>query len=122
MLFVSCTSDDESIDGSQLNGQWYLTNIDCFCEFYPSIEFNDFKLRFDDPEKVVYLNNPTEDYFYIAESGAYEYMLQEGSIIKIIGGDSFHYEVEGSTLFLTRIDDPAIADDELILTYQKVSN
>ncbi|UJH92267.1 hypothetical protein LZ575_06855 [Antarcticibacterium sp. 1MA-6-2] len=122
MLFISCSSDEEPINDQQLNGNWFLTDIDCFCGFDSSIEIKDFKLRIDDSEKVLYLNNPTEDYFYIAESGAYEYVLETGSIIKVIGGDSFYYELQGSKLYLTRIDDPAIADDELYLIYERAGN
>lgn len=104
----------------ELIGNWFLIEAQCHCAFDDTIDLQDFKLRFDNSENLIQLNNPTESYFYIAESGRYKYHL-EGNIIKIEGvEDSYKYEVKGTTLILTRIDNPLIADDELVLTYKKI--
>jgi len=121
-ISISCSSDDDNNENSELNGEWFLINISCFCGFDETINFNDFTLRFDNSENILHLDNPTESYFYIAESGSYEYNLQE-NIISIEGtGDSYRYYFEDSNLILTLIDDPTIADDELSLMYQRKGN
>lgn len=117
-VFTSCSTDDDKSENLQLEGDWYLTNVYCYCGFDESIDFKDFKLRFDDSKNIVQLENPTEDYYYIAETGEYNYSL-EGNILIIEDAEPYTYEIKGSTLILTYIDEPAIADDELVLTYQR---
>lgn len=116
---ISCSNDDHPNKNPELNGEWYLANISCFCGFDEGVDFNDFTLHFDNSKNMLHLDNPTESYYYIAESGSYEYNLQ-GNIISIEGSDdSYRYEFEDSNLILTLIDEPEIADDELSLTYHR---
>ncbi len=96
-----------------------LTNISCFCGFDPDTNFNDFTLNFKDSENRVNVQNLREDYFYIANSGTYDYTLSDGTL-KINGSDDFKYSIDIDILTLTRVDDPQIADDELVLSYKKV--
>lgn len=97
-----------------------MIEVDCYCAFEEDIDLQDFKLIFDDSGNTLHLDNPTEAYYYIAETGAYKYDL-EGDIIKLSGlNNTFKFKTEGNKLVLTLIDDPQIADDELVLTYQKM--
>ena len=116
---LSCSNDDDSYIDAQLSGEWRLVNIYCYCGFDPAIDFNDFTLRFEKEENILHLDNPTESYFYIAESGSYKYNI-EGNIITIKGSEaSFKYVFEDANLILTLLDEPAIADDELSLVYER---
>lgn len=119
VFLSSCSNDDNNpkID-AELNGTWMLTNISCFCGFDPDTNFNDFTLNFNASEKIVIVQNPREDYFYIANSGTYSFNLTEDTI-KINRSDDFKYSVDGDILTLTRVDDPQIADDELTLIYSR---
>lgn len=119
VFLTACSNDDNNpkID-AELNGTWMLTNISCFCGFDPDTNFNDFTLNFNASEKIVIVQNPREDYFYIANSGTYSFNLTEDTI-KINGSDDFKYSVDGDILTLTRVDDPQIADDELTLIYSR---
>ncbi|MCF4101249.1 hypothetical protein L1I30_06200 [Gillisia sp. M10.2A] len=114
---LSCTDDDISTD-PELSGNFYLTDISCFCGFNPEIDFKDFKLQFSSTNNSFTLINPTEDYFYIGSSGTYNYELDD-TILKVEGAASYIYSFEGNKLTLTLLDDPMVADDELVLTYQK---
>ncbi len=120
-IFLSAcsNSDDNPKIDAELSGTWMLTNISCFCGFDPETNFNDFTLQFKNSENSVIVQNPREDYFYIAKSGTYNFTLSNG-ILKINGSDDFKYIIEGDELILTRVDDPQIADDELDLTYKKI--
>lgn len=120
IFLSSCSnSDDDSQIDAELSGTWMLTNISCFCGFDSDTNFNDFSLNFKDSKNSVIVQNPREDYFYIADSGTYNFTLSNG-IIKINGSDDFKYIVTGDILTLTRVDNPQIADDELILNYKKI--
>lgn len=121
LVFLSACSnnDDNAQVDSELHGTWMLTNIACFCGFDPETNFNDFSLIFNNSENTVIVDNPREDYFYIANSGTYQYNLN-GDVIKINGSEDFKYKIEGNNLILSRVDDPRIADDELDLAYKKV--
>lgn len=118
VLIISCSNDDDSGNNHRLKGDWFLTRADCFCGFDPSIDFSDFTLRFDNSRMVVHINNPAEGNSFIAEPGSYNYTLDD-TTIKINGAEPFKYELTGSTLILTKMDHPEIADDELVLTYKK---
>ncbi len=120
LFLASCSnSDDDPKIDSQLNASWMLTNIDCFCGFDPATNLNDFTLLFKASENSVIVQNPREDYFYIANSGSYNYTLSNDTI-KINGSDDFKYSINGDLLTLIRVDDPQIADDELVLTYKSI--
>lgn len=119
-VMSSCSSDDKETTNPNLIGEWFLISADCFCAFDETINLQDFKLSFEESGETLHLDNPTESYYYIGETGSYKYNL-EGNILKINGVNrSFKFETEGNKLILTLIDDPQIADDELVLTYQKV--
>lgn len=118
-VFVSCSANDDKQEDLQLNGEWFLIEAACYCGFDDEIDLKDFKLRFDETGDIVHFDNPTDSYFYIAESGTYGYELDE-NVILIDGAEPYRFEINGSNLILTRIDDPGIADDELVLTYQRI--
>ncbi len=119
IVLSACSKSDNPKMDSELVGVWMLTNISCFCGFDSETNFNDFTLNFTASQNSVLVQNPREDYFYIANSGTYNYNVADG-ILKINGSDDFKYSIDGDVLTLTRVDDPQIADDELDLTYKKV--
>ena len=118
-LSACSNSDDNPKIDSELRGTWMLTNISCLWWFDPETNFNHISLNFNDSENSVIVQNPREDYFYIANSGTYNYTLTDDTI-KINGSDDFKYMVDGDILILTRVDDPQIADDELGLAYKRI--
>jgi hypothetical protein len=115
----SCANDDDINGSAELSGDWYLTSMQCYCAFDPSVKFEDFTMQFEENQNVVHFSNPTEDYYYISPSGSYNYVI-DGDILKIRGAAPFKYEISGSRLILTLIDRPEIADDELVLYYEKM--
>ena len=115
LTLFSCSKDDDN--EKQLSGSYFLVNVECFCGFDPDINFNDFKLNFVKGKNQLILDNPTEDYFYIADSGTYTYSIN-GDVITV-NSMSFNYKIEGDSLILTFVDEPQIADDELVLTYKR---
>lgn len=115
-IFVSCSNKDDSEPENLLTGEWYLSEVECFCAF-ESTNFEENTLRFDSTKNILYLYNPPENPAFLAETGSYEYVIDEDIII--INGEAFHYEIQNSALILTFVDEPEIADDELVLRYNR---
>lgn len=117
VVFFSCSNKDDSDEEFLLKGEWYLSEVNCFC-FFDSNNFEEYTLRFDTNKNIIHLNNPAGSPYFIAESGSYEYIIDEDIII-INGTEAFQFEMNNSTLILTYVDEPNIADDELILRYNR---
>ncbi len=116
-LLCSCSNKDDSEKETLLSGEWYLSEVNCFCEF-DSNNLEEYTLRFDTSRNTLHLNNPAGNPFFIAESGSYEYIIDEDIII-INGTEAFQFEMNNLTLILTYVDEPNIADDELVLRYNR---
>lgn len=113
----SCSNKDDSEKEKLLSGEWYLSEVNCFC-YFDSNNFEEYTLRFDTSKNTLHLNNPAGNPFFIAESGSYEYIIDEDTII-INGSEAFQFEMNNSSLILTYVDEPEIADDELVLRYNR---
>lgn len=116
-LLVSCSHNDDSEKEILLAGEWYLSEVNCFC-FFDSNNFEEYTLRFDTSKNTLHLNNPAGKPYFIAESGSYEYTIDK-EIIIINGSEAFYFERNNSNLILTYVDEPGIADDELVLRYNR---
>ncbi|MDC6388211.1 hypothetical protein PP182_05935 [Maribacter sp. PR1] len=118
VLVFSCeTSDDQVILDYQLEGEWMLTEISCFCAFDPEIDFTETRLLFDvDTSSVTVINDG--NYQLFKESGIYKYGGQN-NIISFPDETSYQFEVKGSQLSLIYLDEPNIADDEVAYYFRR---
>jgi len=118
VLIFSCeTSDDQVILDSQLEGEWMLTEISCFCAFDPEIDFTETRLLFDiDNSSVTVINDG--NYQLFKESGIYKYGGQN-NILSFPDETSYQFEVKGSQLSLIYLDEPNIADDEVAYSFKR---
>ncbi len=118
VLVFSCeTSDDQVILDYQVEGEWMLTEISCFCAFDPEIDFTETRLLFDvDTSSVTVINDGNNQLF--KESGIYKYGGQN-NIISFPDETSYQFEVKGSQLSLIYLDEPNIADDEVAYYFRR---
>ncbi len=114
-LIIGCTSDDDSMN-PELNDQWVLNNVICFCGFGEDFDFSTHTLQFDAEAGMVVIGNNAESHF-IAAPGTYPY-TDNGAVIGI-GDNQYTYEIDGDSLVLTYVDEPLIADDEITYYYTK---
>ncbi|TXN38083.1 lipocalin family protein [Flagellimonas hymeniacidonis] len=115
LLFTSCSSDDDTVADSGLNGTWTLTRVSCFCGFADPPEFDLTQLTFDaDTNEIIVLNNGDQVYF--RENGTYSY-TGNGSRIRLEDGKFYDFEITGDTLSLVFVDEPMIADDEVSYSF-----
>ena len=113
LVVVGCTSDD-AVNPS--GDQWVLDNVVCFCFFGEDFDFSTHRLQFNRGAGTVTIENEPANEF-IAPAGTYNYTDSNGVIG--IEGREYRYEEDGETLILTYVDDPMIADDEVVYYYSK---
>ncbi|MRI00680.1 hypothetical protein GH721_09100 [Kriegella sp. EG-1] len=114
LTLYSCTKENVGVINTELEGKWILTNAACFCYFEDNVDFSAHQITFLGSSLNV--ENSAEPKFLINANGEYSV---EGNIIILDSGAEFSYVVNGDKLELTAVDNPQIADDELVLTYEK---
>ena len=115
VLFFSCSSDNEETRTiTDLEGKWTLTHVSCFCGFGNNPDFSGHNITF--VGETVSVTNTGDFKFLTTAAGDY---TLNGNVITFKDGNKFTYELKGSVLKLTFVDDPAIADDEIYMVYDK---
>ena len=121
MWLVSCSNSDDDtaqLEDGELNGAWTLTDVSCFCGFPDPPEFELTTLTFNiESNEIEVLNEG--GFMYFRENGTYSY-ISEGNRITVEDGRSYDFEVTGNTLSLQFVDEPFLADDEIL--YSLVRN
>lgn len=121
-IFISaCSNNDDNpqIDGN-LSGTWMLTSVSCFCIDEPESKLNEYSINFKTSQNTIDIQNPNGESFYIAENGSYNYNIANNKISLDGVFTSFNYSIKNNILTLEKIDNPQIADDELILVFKKL--
>ncbi len=114
LFLASCSKDADNVINVELEGKWTLTNASCFCAFGPNTDFSVHKITFEGSTLIV--NNSGEPQFLSNAAGSY---TVEGNLITLSNGTQFRYVINGDTMTMTFVDNPGIADDELVLAYSK---
>ena len=116
-ISFSCANDEVSdpVD-NDLAGEWVLTNISCFCFFEEDTDFSATRLTFNTDENKATVQNLGEN-TYFKESGTYRYNGKENNI-KFSDGTSYTFTIEGTVLQLDFVDNPDIADDEVLYSFR----
>ena len=117
ILFVSCSNDnndDSNTTPTPLEGKWTLTNVSCFCAFGNNPDFSGHKLIFEGNNLNV--ENTGEFKFFTNAAGDF---TVQGNLITFKNGEQYTYELKLGALSLTFVDDPQIADDEIVLAYKQ---
>ncbi|MEO9893374.1 hypothetical protein [Aurantibacter sp.] len=114
LALFSCTKENVGVINTELEGKWILTNAACYCNFDENVDFGTHQITFLGSRLDV--ENSAETKFLTNADGEYSV---EGNIIVFDSGAQFSYVVNNDKLELTAADNPQIADDELVLSYEK---
>lgn len=118
LLFFACNVDDEPvIADAELEGEWQLSNVICYCWFEPDTDFSLTKINFDTDRSKVTVTHDGQ-YTFFREAGEHFYGGQ-GDRIDFSDDTVYRFEVEGSLLTLTLQDNPQIADDEVTYVFKR---
>ncbi|QCX01354.1 hypothetical protein FGM00_15010 [Aggregatimonas sangjinii] len=117
ILAVSCSADnpEEGVVNVDLEGNWVLENVSCFCFFEPDTDFSTHRISFEGSKLTV---SSTDDNFFLMEDGKYNYTVA-GNLITFPDGVQYRYQVDNQQLQLNFVDNPELADDEVTFTYYK---
>ena len=121
LLFVflnSCSGESEvNLIDPNLEGQWTLTEAQCFCFFPEDFNFAVHRIAFDTENNRINIVNDF-DSFFILEEGSYVVSAFEDTLI-INEELEYRYSISNNQLRLIFVDDPNISDDEITLIYRK---
>lgn len=112
LLFVSCSKDNDDVINVELQGSWTLSDVMCYCAFEPDTDFSTHKITFEKSNLIV---SSSENLQFLS-SGSY---TVNGNRITLHDGTQYKYVIKGNNLELTFVDEPGIADDELLLVYER---
>ncbi|MFH6602640.1 hypothetical protein ACEZ3G_04070 [Maribacter algicola] len=112
LFLVSCSDDLDDVINVELEGKWVLTDVLCYCGFGETPDFSGHKITFEGSSLMV--ENTGEFEFLNDAAGNY---IVDGNLITLKNGDQYTYTIEGTSLKLTFVDEPGIADDEVLLVY-----
>lgn len=118
VFLISCDSDnDPVIQDTGLNGEWILQEVSCFCAFDANVDFSETRLIFEtDTNTLTVINEGTDRFF--KESGVYRYGGQN-NILDFTDNTSYQFEVAENQLTLVYLDNPQIADDEVVYSLRR---
>ena len=114
IVIASCTKDNDDVINTELEGKWVLSNASCFCYFGENPDFSNHKITFESSNLIV--ENSGDPQFLTNAAGSY---TVEGNMITLNNGAQYTYVIKGTSLELTFVDNPQLADDEIFLQYIK---
>lgn len=117
-LLNSCDELEEvgPLMETTLNGRWELQSVSCFCFFEDDYDFTTTSLVINTTEVTATFEH-AEDTF-ILDSGIYSFTINNDQIS--FGEDRWYiFSIEDSTLTLTFVDNPNLADDEISYTFMR---
>jgi len=121
VLFIvqMCQNDNITKISNELNGQYILQNISCFC-FFEDYDFSVNQLWFF-PNKNLLVSKGNEfDGVYISSPNQpSEYYLIDGVLTLTNSNREYVVNFNDDEVILTFIDDPLIADDEITYYFKK---
>ena len=120
-LFIGCDNNDSpTAIPANLEGQWVLDRVVCFCYFGESgtENFDDQQLWFYKDQ--LYPMGPNNDIPNIAPIGKIHDYGFSGDVLTLTqSGEKYTLEISGDTLSLTFVDNEMIADDEISFYFKK---
>ncbi|MGB5555761.1 MAG: hypothetical protein WBM83_13980 [Flavobacteriaceae bacterium] len=114
IFMISCSKDADDVINVELEGKWTLAEVYCYCGFTDNTDFSTNKITF--AGSILSVENSGEYQFLSNAAGNY---TVDGNLITFKSGQQYSYVVNGTLLELTFVDDPGIADDELLLVFEK---
>lgn len=117
ILAVSCSTDnpEEGVVNVELEGNWVLENVFCFCYFESATDFSNSSIAFTGSILSVRNDGDTS---YFMDDGDQAYTVA-GNLITLQDGVQYRYQLKEGKLTLAFVDNPEIADDEISFVFFK---
>lgn len=115
LLILSSCEENNDFYSESLDGTWILQKAICFCHFGDDFDFNQHKIIINHQKNSLEIQNSNETNF-ITTSGQYPLGVN-GNELSIDKNQKFTFVQNDNSLTLTYVDNPMIADDEIVLEY-----
>lgn len=104
---------------SEIQNRYILKNAQCYCAF-EDYDFSTNELWFFPEPSVAVSKGLGSKGLYVSSPNEPEnYSVKEDIIEFEQSGNSYYFKIENESLVLSNIDDPQIADDEIIYSFEK---
>ena len=118
LTLLSCSKENEPIP-NDLQGQWILKEVFCFC-YFDDYDFTQNQLWIFTDEKVLLAKGPLENEINIVPLNDPASFAVKDQVLEIGNSKrSYSYEQKDDKLTLTYIDNPMIADDEITFVFER---
>ena len=121
LLFIvqMCQKDNITKGSGELNGQYILQDVSCFC-FFEDYDFNLNQLWFFPSKNLLVSKGNEYDGVYISSPNELSgYALIDGVLTLTQSNREYVVNFKNDDVTLTFIDDPLIADDEITYYFKK---
>ena len=104
---------------SELQGRYILKNVQCYC-FFDDYDFETNELWFfPESEAAISKGLGTTGLYVSSPNEPENYKVKDDIIEFGKSGKSYYFRLENESLVLSNIDDPKIADDEIVYYFEK---
>ena len=104
---------------SEIQNRYILKNAQCYCAF-EDYDFSTNELWFFPESSVAVSKGLGTDGLYASSPNEPENYSVKGDVIEFSkSGKSYYFRMENENLVLSNIDDPQIADDEIVYYFEK---
>jgi hypothetical protein len=104
---------------SELQNRYILNNVQCEC-FFDNYDFKTNELWFFPESNIAVSKGLGSAGLYVSSPNEPEHYRVKDDIIEFINsGKSYYFSIENESLVLSNIDDPEIADDEIVYYFEK---
>lgn len=118
-LVSMCKYDEVTRNSEELEGQYILQNVNCFC-FFENYDFSVNQLWFFPDLNLVVSKADSYDGLYITSPNEpTEYILIDGVLTLMESNKEYVVNFNDDEVTLTLVDDPLIADDEITYYFKK---
>ena len=112
-LVFSCSGNDDVIKTPEIEGQYILQNVSCFC-YFENYDFTKNQLWFFPQKDVLVSKGDINDGIFITKPNEpSKFLIYDGVLTLNDNEKEYSIEVKQNEIILTYIDNPEAADDEI---------
>ena len=118
LALISCSKESQKVS-DELQGQWILTEVICYC-FFEDYDFTQNQLWISPDQNILLAKGPVTNEVNVAPLNDPASFNLKGQVLEIDNTDrTYSVEQKGNKLTLSYIDNPMIADDEVAYIFER---
>jgi|TARA_B100001093_G_C26230089_1_gene759835 hypothetical protein len=119
LILISCSSNDDVIKTPEIEGQYVLKDVICYCNF-DNYDFTKNQLWFFPEQDMLVSKGDINDGIFITKPNEpSKFLINDGVLTLNDSSREYTIVVKQNEIILTYIDNPNIADDEITYIFKK---